>query len=257
MTKRYQVFISSTFTDLKDERIEVLQTLMTMNVIPAGMEYFSATGMTSEEYIKTVIDVSDFYILIIAGRYGSVTDQNISYTELEYDYAIEKNITVIAFLHEDPDSLSVKRTESAPKLKKRLSEFREKVQKKHNIQQWNTPTDLATKISTSLYHAFMMYKAVGWVRGDTRSSIESLAELNTVRKENVELKERLHVLENKAPIVIPDIAEMSEEFELFGTLDSYNGFGGHNYSDWTHKLTWNKIFALLSPYVENSPSNLN
>lgn len=42
MDKRYQVFVSSTFTDLKEERKHVIQTLMEMDCIPAGMELFPA-----------------------------------------------------------------------------------------------------------------------------------------------------------------------------------------------------------------------
>lgn len=42
MDKRYQVFISSTYVDLQEERQSVLQTLMEMDCIPAGMELFPA-----------------------------------------------------------------------------------------------------------------------------------------------------------------------------------------------------------------------
>ena len=42
MNKKYQVFISSTFDDLRDERKKVLMAVLRMNYIPAGMELFSA-----------------------------------------------------------------------------------------------------------------------------------------------------------------------------------------------------------------------
>lgn len=40
--QRYQVFISSTFVDLVDERREVMQALLEMDCLPAGMELFPA-----------------------------------------------------------------------------------------------------------------------------------------------------------------------------------------------------------------------
>lgn len=52
MDKRYQVFVSSTFTDLKDERSAVIQTLMKMDCIPAGMELFPAMDEEQFEFIK-------------------------------------------------------------------------------------------------------------------------------------------------------------------------------------------------------------
>ena len=91
MDKRYQVFISSTFSDLKEERKNVIQTLLEMDCIPAGMELFPAPDEEQWEFIKKIIDDCDYYMLIIGGRYGSLTKDGISYTEKEFDYAKEKN----------------------------------------------------------------------------------------------------------------------------------------------------------------------
>ena len=71
MEKRYQVFVSSTFADLKEERRKVIQTLMEMDCIPSGMEIFPAADEEQWEFIKKVISDCDYYILIIGGRYGS------------------------------------------------------------------------------------------------------------------------------------------------------------------------------------------
>ena len=87
MDKRYQVFLSSTYADLKDERRAVIQALMEMDCIPAGMELFPSTDDEQFSFIKKVIDDCDYYVLIIGGRYGSTTPEGLSYTEQEYDYA--------------------------------------------------------------------------------------------------------------------------------------------------------------------------
>jgi len=42
MEKRYQVFVSSTFEDLREERAEVMRVLLQLNCIPSGMELFPA-----------------------------------------------------------------------------------------------------------------------------------------------------------------------------------------------------------------------
>lgn len=90
MEKRYQVFVSSTYLDLQTERQQVMQALMEMDCIPAGMELFPAADEEQWEFIKRVIDDCDYYLLIIGGRYGSISPEGISYTEMEYDYAVEK-----------------------------------------------------------------------------------------------------------------------------------------------------------------------
>ena len=65
---RYQVFLSSTYTDLKEERAEVLQAIWEMDCIPTGMEAFLATNESQWQVIKRVIDECDYYVLIIGGE---------------------------------------------------------------------------------------------------------------------------------------------------------------------------------------------
>ena len=69
--KRYQVFISSTYVDLQEERREVLRAVLELDHMPAGMELFPATDDSAWDLIKGVIDSSDYYVVIIGGRYGS------------------------------------------------------------------------------------------------------------------------------------------------------------------------------------------
>ncbi|MFR7936174.1 MAG: DUF4062 domain-containing protein [Clostridium perfringens] len=97
MEKRYQIFISSTFADLQEERKAIMDAIMDLNCFPAGMEMFPANDSEQFEYIKTIIDESDYYVLVLAGRYGSVAEDGKSYTEKEFDYAKEKGIPVLVF----------------------------------------------------------------------------------------------------------------------------------------------------------------
>ena len=117
MDKRYQVFVSSTYADLKAERQHVIQTLMEMDCIPAGMELFPAADEEQWAFIKKVIDDCDYYLLIIGGRYGSTTDEGISYTEKEFDYAISRGLKVVALVHGAPDDIPFGKSEQDPILR--------------------------------------------------------------------------------------------------------------------------------------------
>lgn len=90
MDKRYQVFVSSTFRDLQEERQEIIQALLELDCIPSGMELFPAANEDQWTLIKKVIDDCDYYIVIIGGRYGSIGAAGLSYTEMEYRYALER-----------------------------------------------------------------------------------------------------------------------------------------------------------------------
>lgn len=90
MKKKLQVFVSSTYEDLKEERQAAVQAILTSGHIPAGMELFSAGDESQKETIKRWIQESDVYLLILGGRYGSIdSSTGMSYTHWEYEYAGE------------------------------------------------------------------------------------------------------------------------------------------------------------------------
>jgi hypothetical protein len=91
MRRKLQIFVSSTFTDLISERQAAVSAILKAGHIPAGMELFTAGDKSQMDTIKRWIDESDAYMLILGGRYGSVEPSSgLSYTELEYDYAVEQ-----------------------------------------------------------------------------------------------------------------------------------------------------------------------
>ena len=139
MEKRYQVFISSTQSDLQVERRCVMDAVLTKKCFPSGMEMFPAVDMKQFNYIKSVIDESDYYVLILAGRYGSVDDDGISYTEKEYDYAVSKKIPIIVLLHQNPSSLSQEKMETDIEKKKKLENFYTKAKDGRLVAFWSNP----------------------------------------------------------------------------------------------------------------------
>lgn len=149
--KRYQIFISSTYADLKKERLAVLNSLLSMNCVPVGMELFPSSNNEQFEYIKRLIDSSDYYVVIIAGRYGSLAADGLSYTEKEFDYALAQGVPIYAFIHEHPENLATKRVDE---YQKELKAFKKKAETGRLVQYWTTPSNLATKVATSLHVAF-------------------------------------------------------------------------------------------------------
>jgi Domain of unknown function (DUF4062) len=170
MKKKYQVFISSTFVDLQTERQAIFNAAIDMGMIPSGMEIFPAGSTEQLRYIKRVIDDCDYYVLVIGGRYGSVTTEGISFTEAEYDYAVEKNKTVLAFIHGDPESFPLKLVDDDPDLRLKLTAFGEKAATGRNVKFWTTPDQLVSQAMTSLHHATEDYPGIGWVRGDFKDN---------------------------------------------------------------------------------------
>ena len=163
--RRYQVFVSSTYLDLIEERQRVLHAVLELGCFPAGMEFFPASDDTAWEFVKDVIRQSDYYAIIIGGRYGSVDERGLSFTEREYDLAYELKVPTLVFLHKDPDGLPVRRSDIAPEFRAKLQQFREKLRMHHLCQTWERPYELSGKFSVALASAIESKPGVGWTRG--------------------------------------------------------------------------------------------
>lgn len=186
--KKYQIFVSSTYVDLIETRSKVINSILALEQFPAGMEMFSAGDEQQWSIIQRTIDSSDYYIVIIGHRYGSIDpDSGISYTEKEYDYAVSKGIPVLAFIRKREVPTSPNERETDPELISRLEQFINKAKTKM-CQFWDTPDDLINKIHPALFKAFHNYETVGWVRGNQAASPEMANELARLSKENSELR---------------------------------------------------------------------
>ena len=182
MDKRYQVFVSSTYTDLKDERDHVFRVLMQMGYLPAGMEYFPAMDEEQFTYIKRVIDDSDYYVLIIGGKYGSLAPEGISYTEKEYDYAISMGLKVLAFIHRKPEEIVLAKSEMDHELRSKLAAYREKVSRGRLVSFWTSAEELPKLVAVSLKTTERIHPAVGWVRANQMLSLEALSSVGLQAK---------------------------------------------------------------------------
>lgn len=191
MEKVYQVFVSSTYSDLKDERKRVSDTLAKAGFISVGMELFPATDQQQFEFIKRVIDRSDYYVVIVGGRYGSLADDKVSFTEMEYEYARERKIPVLAFLHRTPEMIPVGKTDQNEDKAARLRRFRDALAEGRLVDFWDDAGDLCTKVTIAVVNAANLTPGSGWVRGEQAIDPRLLQDLELLRAENSKLKDRL------------------------------------------------------------------
>ena len=132
--------------------------LLQKGYFPAGMEWFAAIDEEQFEYIKQIIDQSDYYVIILGGLYGTLAPDGISYTEKEYNYAISKNKKIIALIQNNPTEREI----DARQLK--FTEFRKKVAKGRLVRFWDDYAELASLFSTSLEITIKKYPTQGWIR---------------------------------------------------------------------------------------------
>ena len=234
--KKYQIFVSSTYEDLKEERDQVIKAILEMGHIPVGMEMFSAADDEQWKIIQKHIDEVDYYVVLIAHNYGSVTDNGISYTEKEYDYAVKMGIPVFGFIiHSDAD-WSANKMEQNPNKIESLNNFKDKVKTK-TVSFWNNKQDLYGSVSIALMKAFNTYERPGWTRSNESVGPDTMLELTRLSKENALLRKKLEETkgeveqqtENEIYEVIKILKSNKTEIYLWNkTEDNWKSVGESN-----------------------------
>lgn len=169
MEKKLQIFVSSTFDDLRKERQLVMEAILEMGHLPAGMEYFVSDNVEQFELIKKWIQESDAYILISGGRYGSINESDAakrSYTHLEYEYAnkLNKPIKILRLSRSYIDEKKKKGDYTDEDLKNdQLVEFRKHLPISNNV---NSLEEIKSEVKTIIggFNYLMQNENSGWIK---------------------------------------------------------------------------------------------
>jgi hypothetical protein len=225
--KKLQVFISSTFDDLKEERQAAVEAVLMAGHIPAGMELFAAGDESQMNVIKRWIDESDVYLLILGGRYGSVEPKSqMSYTHLEYEYAVDTNKSLFAIVI-SPDGIEAKVKAFGTKVietehSEKLAGLRKLVLSKM-VKFWTDPRDIKLAILETLSEFSHRVDLVGWVPGsEAVNGSTILEEMARLTKENAELQQKLQQTSNSQTLGYSSLS-FGEMFHLLQTTpaDTY------------------------------------
>ncbi|SCX81641.1 protein of unknown function [Paenibacillus polysaccharolyticus] len=209
--KKYQVFISSTYSDLVNARKTTFDTILSLYHFPVGMEMFGSDDDEQWKFIEKTIRDSDYYLLIVGHRYGSLSHEGISYTEKEFDFAKEQGIPIIAFVRDRDMPTSPKERDRDISLVEKLDKFIDKVQTGRLVSYWDTEDKLAAEIAKSLPKTMVNHPRTGWVRADKVLSSESVQELFNLSTENRKLREELEGL-RKLNSNLPEIKLLLNNF---------------------------------------------
>lgn len=247
MNSKYQVFISSTYQDLKEERDLVIKAILEMGHIPVGMEMFSAADEEQWSIIKKQIDQSDYYVVIVAHRYGSCDSTGISYTEKEYDYATSCSIPTLGFIIDDSSQWSKDKSDTERTATRKLNKFKEKIKQKP-VSFWKNGEDLYGRCSISLIKAFNTYPREGWVRASKTQDLGAAKEILRLSAENSELRERLAIFEMESSID----AAISKTIEILRNNKRKISVWKNGATDWekSKEVTLYQIYEVVASEMQ-------
>ena len=186
--KKFSVFISSVYKGMRETRAMVAAAVAETQCIPEGMERFEISAQNNKwVVIRNAIAQSDFCIVILGGRYGSIVPDEfvrktgglaspgVGYTELEYLFAHKKGIPILPFLHTSPKDMLVGEAISGETDEKweKLQAFRNRLER-GVPGYWSSPEDLHREVKDAMHRALQKHasRRTGWVRGGCGSSLE-------------------------------------------------------------------------------------
>lgn len=244
--KRYQVFISSTYADLQEERAVLTQVLPTLGCLPCGLDVHPV-GASAWNGIKKLIDESDYYLLLIGSRYGSLSPSGISYTHMEYVYASTKQKPILVLMHDSPETRPVAFQEKTPEGRRQFNDFRQLLSK-GLVAGWSDARSLDGALRRYLPQLVKSRPATGWVRATTLGSPEQAREIERLKQRVTELEqEREQLLVQQAGA----LGALSQGQDLFDVMYRCKAYAAGNCEDvpGRSQLSWNAIFTSFGPHL--------
>ncbi len=140
------VFISSTFSDLEDHRLELFHRLRGYGYAVERMEDFSSSGRPPLNTCLEAIERSDLSVMFLGYRYGSYVSDHVSYTEAEYEHAQALGHPIYAYVRSRFDEGLAASTEDS-QAKRQLRALRTTLETELVTAhaKFSTPDDLASR----------------------------------------------------------------------------------------------------------------
>ncbi len=257
MNNKFQIFVSSTYEDLKLEREAAIKAILEIGHIPVGMEMFSAGDEDQWRLIKRQIDDCDYYVVLLAHKYGS-KDGPISYTEKEYDYAVSKGIPALGFIIDNATEWPKTKMDADIADQSALEAFKTKVKRKM-VDSWKSKEDLYGKIAIALSKTFVTHPRPGWVRATVNVGPAVTNELSRLSEENSQLRASLSSANAKAKSDAASEVQRTMDLLNANQPDIRLGFEGEEgfRSQGPTSLLWIFYLAAQQMMVEKSETDLN
>ena len=239
----YSVFVSSTYEDLREERAEVQKALLKLRCMPIGMELFGSADEETWDFIKRQIEDCDYYLVVIADKYGSTAEDGVSYTEKEYDYARQMRKPILSFVHGDRGSIIRAKTEDDPIKRSKLEALIEKVRRFRQVDFFTSPHDLAAKVISSFVNERDRRPATGFIRADQAPDLKKYTDL---LEENVRLRDEIAKTREFVTTPFSHASETAEiELRYFDITQS----GKRTEHKYISSVSWQDLFISIAEQI--------
>lgn len=248
LDKRYQVFISTSGSEMQPERMTLSQTLIGMGFFSWGLEQRTPL---STAFARRQIDDCDYVIMLLGSQYGEQSVSGVGYMHLEYIYAVTKQKPIIVFMHDDPESRDVSLHDDKPELKEKFKDFRKLLQ--NDVEQvftYRTLRDLELAVRFNMPQMLERYPVQGWVRPQNTQSLHD--EIDRLKAKLVQLETESGKREADPFLSIQKVSM----HDLFSFEYRMHAYQDGNFRDLKiqKQMTWAQLLTLLGlPFTNPTP----
>jgi len=142
-----KIFISSTYTDLRQHRRVLIDSLLALDSAfeILAMEYFGDDPSSSIKLSRSKVKDADIYLGVFGWRYGTVDRATkMSVTEIEYRTALASRLPSYNYLLSEEHAVVPAAVETGSRAHKILK-LRAEIQERHVVQFFTTPEDLGRR----------------------------------------------------------------------------------------------------------------
>lgn len=240
--KRYQVFVSSTYLDLMEERKVLQQVLPSLGCLPVGMEAHS-TSPSAWQGLKKSIDECDYFVILLGSRYGSLMPTGVSYTHQEHVYASTRQKPILVLMHSAPESRPVELQEATVEGRLKFNDFRQYLSK-GMVCRWSNVQDLEAALRQYIPQLIKARPMPGLVPASQASNPGLEKEVATLKARVAELEaEREQWLNSQ--IKPQALAQGKEPLEIQYQCNAYAA-GNCEVIQVRSVLTWNDVFLSMA-----------
>lgn len=248
LDKRYQVFISTSGSEMQPERIILAQTLVGMGFFSWGLEQRTPL---STAFARRQIDDCDYVVILLGSQYGEQSVSGVGYMHLEYIYAMTKQKPVIVFMHEDPASRDPALHDVKPELREKFQEFRKLLQSEvDQVFSYRTLRDLELAVRFNMPQMLERYPVLGWVRPQSTQTLHD--QIDGLKSKVEQLETESGKREIDPFLSLPKVS-MHEVFAFEYRMHAYQD-GNFKELKIQKKLTWAQLLTILgTTFVNPTP----
>lgn len=248
LDKRYQVFISTSGSEMQPERIILSQTLVGMGFFSWGLEQ---RNPLSTAFARRQIDDCDYVVILLGSQYGEQSVSGVGYMHLEYIYAVTKQKSIIVFMHDDPASREPSLHDAKAELREKFNDFRKLLQNEvDQVFTYRSLRDLEMAVRLNMPQMLERYPVTGWVRPQNAQALHD--EIDQLKARIAQMEAEAGKREPDPFLSLPKVS-MHEIFSFEYRMHAYQD-GNFKELKIQKKLTWAELLAILgSTFVNPTP----